>query len=323
MHGFIRFFLLALAIASCTGQSADDGPDCATVMEKMRACYPEIAPELRCGPATLEAYRSNGLVNKDCGDLKKAEKADLFAIGGCGDGEHVCGGIFCCDDYVITWSPDEEDWEILPVVDALVAATPDDVREAWLGASDQELLAGRAWTYQQEVVEVLGGPAREMAVELSEQIIPVALEDFFAVIPAEAWGVELAHYLGGEVIVYEADGAGRSTRQLERMVLSPFPCDVESNLTNMDMTKVEVIEYSQDAAVVTWRVMASDNGSTETDVGKVSFLRWGERQTLVSFHSAHRLNAPGGVHIPNAIVEEVLRSFFLGHIRHYAELVTG
>ncbi len=104
------------------------------------------------------------------------------------------------------------------------------------------------------------------------------------------------------------------------MVLSPFPCDWDVPLTNMDMTKVEVIEYGADQAVVYWRVMYSDNDSTETDVGSVTFARHDDG-TLITFHSAHRLNAPGGIHIPNDVVQWVLRTFFVEHIIHYGEIV--
>ncbi len=129
---------------------------------------------------------------------------------------------------------------------------------------------------------------------------------------------------GGEiqVKVYERDGKDRATRRLERMVLTPFPIRVETALTNNDMTKVEVIDYRDDGATVYWRVMYSDNDSTETDVGSVDFRRFDDSSTVITFHSAHRLNA-AGFHIPNKLVKIALKSTFLGFIEHYRTLVEG
>lgn len=135
-------------------------------------------------------------------------------------------------------------------------------------------------------------------------------------------GIELDHYLGGELIVYSTDKQGRAVTQLERMVLSPFPCDWETPLTDMDMTKVEFIEYTDSSATVYWRVMYSDNDSTEEDVGSVSFAAYDDFSTVVTFHSAHRLNAPLGIHLPNPLVRLTLVSIFQDHIWHYGDLVT-
>ncbi len=138
------------------------------------------------------------------------------------------------------------------------------------------------------------------------------------------WANLFGEVRGGEiqVKVYERDGKDRATRRLERMVLTPFPIRVETALTNNDMTKVEVIDYRDDGATVYWRVMYSDNDSTETDVGSVDFRRFDDSSTVITFHSAHRLNA-AGFHIPNKLVKIALKSTFLGFIEHYRTLVEG
>ncbi len=275
----------------------------------------------KCNEETLKAFEDFGLDGEDCDGVKQVGKADWFSFGGCDWGQHECGMIFCCEDYHMTWFPQETDWDIVGVVEALHGAIPFDERMLLDAAGRDDLLEGVSVVYEQPVVEYAGQPARDMAVEVSLGLIEVPFDTFQVWLPADRWGVELDHYLGGEVTIYETDAQERPIRQLERMVLSPFPCDWDFPLTNMDMTKVEVIEYSDGKAVVHWRVMYSDNDSTETDVGSVTFERYDDFSTLVTYHSAHRLNAPGGIHIPNDIVQYVLKTFFLGHIFHYGDVV--
>jgi len=107
------------------------------------------------------------------------------------------------------------------------------------------------------------------------------------------------------------------------MVLSAFPCNADTRLGNMDMTKAEWIYYYADGALVYWRVYHSDNNSVEADVGTVEFWSYDASTTLVVFHSAHRLNAPLGIHISNTLVRPTLEWFFLRYIDRYREIVGG
>lgn len=319
LFAFLPLLLLGVGCAPATELTAEE--KCELARERVAECFPGVSFEAECNEETLQKFEEYGLEGEGCDGIKKVGKADWFSFGGCGQGEHECGLIFCCDDYLVTWYPVESDWDIIPVVQVLHNSIPADVRETLEQATREELLDGLSGTYQQDVAEKLGGAIQEMAVEVSLGLAEIPYEDYLTVLPAEDWGIELAHYLGGEVIVYETDDQNRAVRQLERMSLSPFPCDVDVPLTNMDMTKVEVIVYEPDRAIVYWRVMYSNNDSTETDVGSVEFKKYDEGSTLVTFHSAHRLNMPGGLHIPNDVVELVLKTFFIEHIQHYADLV--
>ncbi len=306
-------------------QQANAAERCEAFIANMAVCQPDLATEARCTEDTLKQIDELGLAEKPCDEVQKAGKADWFSFGGCDEGEHVCGWLFCCDDYVITWFPKaESDWDIIPVIEALQAGAPAKEMAKSEAATREELRAQTSVTWQQDVVEYIGQPAREMAVHISKGLVEVPYDEFQRRLPAQDWGIKLDHYLGGEVKVYETDEQGRAVRQLERMVLSPFPIvDWESNLTNNDMTKVEVIVYEEDRATVYWRVMYSNNNSTETDVGSVDFRKYDEASTLVTFHSAHRLNAPGGIHIPNGLLEIALKMTFGDFIAHYRELVEG
>jgi len=321
----ILLIILLLGLVRCAEGSPEQSVQerCARIIETVAACYPGVSFEAECTEETLAKFEEYGLEGEDCDGVDKVGKADWFSFGGCGEGEHECGLIFCCDDYVVTWFPADTDWDIVGVVEDYQAQVPAASRGRIDAAGRQELLDGIAETWQQEVAEYAGGETAEMAVELSVMLVEVPYATFIERLPVADWGIRLDHYLGGEVIVYEEDDQDRPVRQLERMVLSPFPCDWDMALTNMDMTKVEVVIYEEDRATVYWRVMYSDNDSTEADVGRVAFISYDESSTLVEFHSAHRLNAPAGIHIPNDIVEMVLETFFLGHIEHYREIIAS
>ncbi len=227
-------------------------------------------------------------------------------------------------NYDATWFPQSEsDWDVVPVVQTFQAQTPSWAAE-WIEDSSWDALrSGVSVSYTQEVEEVFGQGSKKMSVHITRLVVDLPYADFVAQLPVEDWGINLAHYLGGQVKVYDQDAQGRTTRQLERMVLSSMPCDFNSTLTNNDMTKVEVIEYGDNWGTVYWRVMHSDNNSTETDVGSVDFWGVDEEHTVITFHSAHRLNALGGIHIPSAVLMPALEKTFLDHARHYAELVSG
>lgn len=315
---------LGAGASGCTvaGEDESAADRCQEVIEFMAQCYPDLASDAECTAETVGMFDGFDLGSQGCDAIDGMGKADIFAWGGCGMGQHVCGWIFCCDDYTLNWFPQsEEDWNIVSVVQTLHAAAPADAAADLEQASWAELREGYSVSYTQEVAEYPNGERRNMAVEMTRVIVSLPYDEFVAALPVQDWGIQLDHYLGGEVRVYETDTRGRATRQLERMVLSPFPCDYESTLSNNDMTKVEVIDYGSDWGTVYWRVMFSDNDSTEVDVGSVDFRAYDSGHTQITFHSAHRLNAPGGIHIPSHVLEPALRQTFLDFVRHYRDQV--
>ena len=320
--GFLIVVCVAVAAVSCFGgDGAAEKPTCDEVMAKMDECYPGQVANWECTEETIKAYEDNDL-DKGCDEIYKTGKADTFAFGGCAADEHTCGLIFCCkNEHLITWFPSASDWNFLPAVLEYQQAMPADIAAAIGAATREDLAAGIGHTWEQDIDVSGAGEVKDMAVEYTSGLIEVPYETFVQRLAPQDWGVQLAHYLGGEVKVYSEDKDGRAVTQLERMVLSPFPCDWETPLTDMDMTKVEYIEYTETAATVYWRVMYSDNDSTEEDLGSVSFRAYDAFSTVVTFHSAHRLNAPLGIHLPNPFVRLTLIDFFQGHIWHYGELV--
>jgi hypothetical protein len=311
-----------LAVPGC--QDTDKGSQldeqCAQIIADLTACYPDLELDGECTEETVQLYEYHNVAELECTDVDDIGKADLFAFGGCGEGEHVCAYIFCCDDYVVTQMPEAIDYDIETLIEDYQALLPSQVAEERAGLSRTELVEGRAWTWEQDLADRVDAPLKTMAVELSVQLIEVPYSDFVDRLAPATWGINLAYYLGGQLLVIEED-QGLAVKQVERMVLSPFECDMDTRLGNMDMTKTEVIRYYSGRAKVYWRVYHSDNNSTEADVGSVEFSQYDEFSTLVTFHSAHRLNAPLGIHISNDLVQVTLQTYFLEHIRHYADLV--
>lgn len=309
--------LYVLLIAGCTAGTAET--TCEELTGVIRACYPELSNAAMCTPEILERYSMQDLATMSCEEIDTSGKADVFSHGGCGDNEHTCGWLFCCY-HGLTWAPTtESEWDIVGIVQAYQREIPVDISAQLSSASREELRDAFSVTFEQDVDDGLHGGPHPLAVEITEGIVEVSLEDFLIAVPAADWGVQLDHYLGGEVDVHETDSEGRVVRQVERMVLSPLPIDVHTPF-NLDMTKVERIVYEEDVVTVYWRVMFSDNGSTEIDVGSVTFARNGPGETMVTWHSAHRLRAPGSLLIPNSLARLSLASFFSDQIRHYREL---
>lgn len=323
-HRTLSAALLAVCALSCdVAESTAGETDCQTVVETFAACYPDLETEAVCTDETVAQFEEAGITADDCSGVEAAGKADIFsAFGGCAPGEHVCGWIFCCGPYELTWSPEaESDWDITDAIDRFEASAPADELEKIEGASVDELRNGVKVGFIQPVTETLGGEEKDMVVEITRLLVDAPYETVISVLPPQQWGPDLVSYLGGEISIVETDDQGRATRQLERMVLSPYPLDLESPLSNNDITKVEVIEYGSDVSTVYWRVMFSDNKSTEADIGSLEYRRFDDDTTLLTFHSAHRLNFPGGLHIPNDVVKIGLAPTFLGMLKFYRDLV--
>jgi hypothetical protein len=221
----------------------------------------------------------------------------------------------------ITWFPSaQKDWDVLGVVKGYQQATPSKVRAELAAAKWSQLADAHAVAFEQEIDDGLGRGKQWMLVEVTQGLVNLPLEAFLARLPAARWGVSLDHYLGGQVKIFSRDAGGRVVYQLERMSLSALPLNLSTPISDLDMTKVEHILYEPDRATVYWRVMYSNNRTTLSDVGTVSFIRSGN-MTKVVFHSAHRLASPLGP-IPNWMLKGTIKSFFSDHVRRYRKLVT-
>ncbi len=309
---------------------------CEQVQALLSDCYPGQTSTAQCTPEMLSFFEEQDMDTMTCEMIDMSSKGDFSW---CGKGKHRCNGLICCDDYPIKVWPHEvkgDVWNIIGVIDTYQAATPDDIKQKIENLSDKELESiSSSFTFNQEVVDLpeAEAEAKLLAVEISLGLIDLPYADFIQRLPPADWGINLAQHLGGklkviaeETYMVGAEERKRPIQQVERMVLSPFPVKVDCDLSNQDMTKTEVITYEEDSAKVYWRVYNSVNESTDTDVGSVEFRSF-EGKTLVTFHSAHRLRFPKlpfqkeGTFIPLVLTRKLLNGFFLGHIRHYQDLV--
>ncbi len=228
----------------------------------------------------------------------------------------------------LNWTPKSQaDFNIVGLVKGFQAKVPRKVQKKMARASERKLAKAHSVSYTQRVDDKLGHGPKKAAVHITRGTVNMPLSSFLKKMPADQWGVKLDHYLGGQVKVTRRDAKGRPTQQVERMVLSGLPGNLNIRGLNLDMSKVEQKEVvrGRDGKVkkvtMFWRVHDSANRTTIMDVGSVSFEARGNNQTMVTFHSAHRLGK-NGLQLPNALVKPTLRSFFGDHVKHYRELVT-
>ncbi|MDP7113010.1 MAG: hypothetical protein QGH45_13650, partial [Myxococcota bacterium] len=229
------------------------------------------------------------------------------------------------DDFSVTVHPEMAEFEVLTaVVDSFHADLHPDVVNALSHATSDQLRSILSWTYIADVVEYAGEEAQEMGVEYTVGLVDVPFEQMIEAVPPDQWGLNLDHYLGGELLPLDGVEGG----QYERMVLAALPCDIDVDLVNNDMTKAEIVRVKADRAEVYWRVYHSDNDSTESDVGSVVFERYDDSSTLVVFHSAHVIKALGGYIdlVPSGIwgVEDAMldavSDMFVDFVAHYQDL---
>jgi len=88
-------------------------------------------------------------------------------------------------------------------------------------------------------------------------------------------------YIGGRVAPLEHDASGRVIRQAERNLYLPQPNYlVLYQGKPIDVSKIEVCDYTQDMHRMCWKTIASENGSAVHDDGMVTFAP-SERGTCV------------------------------------------
>jgi hypothetical protein len=228
----------------------------------------------------------------------------------------------------LNWAPkSQKDFNIVPLVKGFQAKVPARTAKKMARASERKLADAHSVSYSQKVSDGLGKGRGKSAVHITRGTVDVPLSTFLKRMPADQWGVKLDHYLGGQVKVTKRDSKGQPMQQVERMVLSGLPGNLNIRGANLDMSKVEQKEIVRDKSgnvrkvTMFWRVHDSANKTTIMDVGSVSFEARGNSQTMVTFHSAHQLGK-GKIKFPNALVKPTLRGFFSDHIRQYRKLVT-
>lgn len=99
-------------------------------------------------------------------------------------------------------------------------------------------------------------------------------------------------YLGGIVIPLAHDERGRPIRQAERNIYLPQPNYlVLYRGKPIDVSKLEVVEYTDDRHRLLWRTIASENSSAVHDDGIATFQRTGDG-TLITIMGRQQFTLP-------------------------------
>lgn len=228
----------------------------------------------------------------------------------------ISSSTYSYEEVPVNWEPrTSHDWEIVPAVLELQSNIPESTKASINRdlKSIKTLKAGKAYTYVQDVKEKHNGNYQKMAVEYSTRLISVPYDDFIKIIPPHEWGANLYSLIGRGVSHQEFDAENIIHRQVERMILAEIG-------QSMDMTKVEVIQYESEKVTVYWRVRASDNNTTDTDIGMLEIKKYSDNNTLVTFHSAHRLRL-FGIPLPGSLIHCSIGNTFLKHLAKYNTVV--
>lgn len=123
--------------------------------------------------------------------------------------------------------------------------------------------------------------------------LPLPFDDFVARVDVSASIRNMNDYVGGSWRVIDRDAAGRPLRQAERNIYLPQP-----NWTGVfggeeiDVEKLEVMTYADDAHRIDWRTVLSPNNSADSDDGAMTFLRTPAGQTEVQIIARQRFRLP-------------------------------
>ena len=113
-----------------------------------------------------------------------------------------------------------------------------------------------------------------------ERDVDVAFDDFVAKVDICSAVTKMKDYLGGRTIQKRCD-KGNCIHQLERTVFLPQPnLFALLNGVDIDITKIEKIEYGESFRKLIWKTVLSDNHTGIYDNGTVTFERYNSRTRI-------------------------------------------
>lgn len=140
-------------------------------------------------------------------------------------------------------------------------------------------------------------------------------------------------YIGGSTVAVRRDRRGRVVQQAERNIYLQQPnWIVAFGGSEVDVEKLEFVDYGKNSHSIHWRTVASANGSAIHDDGRVSFVRSGKGQTTVSIFARQQFALPlffqvfdvdlaPGVRDP--IIERAYAAYFAGTIANLQAAYDG
>lgn len=105
-----------------------------------------------------------------------------------------------------------------------------------------------------------------------ERDVGFPFEEFVSKVDICKAVTSMKDYIGGRTVQVKFDSKGRCIHQLERTVFLSQPnAFVLFNGSNIDVTKIERIEYGKGFRKIIWKTVSSDNNSAIYDDGMVTF----------------------------------------------------
>jgi uncharacterized protein (DUF362 family) len=105
-----------------------------------------------------------------------------------------------------------------------------------------------------------------------ERDVGFPFEEFVSKVDISKAVTYMKDYIGGRTVQVKFDSQGRCIHQLERTVFLVQPNTfVLFNGSNIDVTKIEWIEYGKGFQKIIWKTVSSDNNSAIYDDGMVTF----------------------------------------------------
>ena len=162
--------------------------------------------------------------------------------------------------------------------------------------------------------------------------LPIPFDAFVSRVEVSRTIQFMNDYIGGRIVPVERDANGRVIRQAERNLYLPQPNYlVLYQGKPIDVSKIEICDYTQNRHRMCWKTVLSENQSAVHDDGMVTFSRVGAgtrisivgRQlfTLPPFWQALDLNlAPG---LKAGLVTHAYKSFFDRTCANFEALVEG
>jgi uncharacterized protein (DUF362 family) len=211
-----------------------------------------------------------------------------------------------------------------------VHAVPDDafdvlveelLRLEPIAAAAPEMANGLHWRYVEDAV-----------VFRYARMLPINFDLFIQRVDIARTIQFMNDYLGGAVVALTHDEAGRPVRQAERNIYLPQPNYLALFRGKpIDVSKLEVVEYSADRNRLYWKTIDSENGSATYDDGIASFERMADgtriiitgRQlfTLPMFWQVFDLDLIPG--LKSVLVTHAYRTFFDRTMANFEALVEG
>ncbi len=125
------------------------------------------------------------------------------------------------------------------------------------------------------------------------RVIPVDYNDFVRRVDVAKTIQYMNDYIGGLIIQVQKDRQGRVTHQMERNLYLPQPNYLALYQgKNIDVSKLEWIQYGAHEQKMFWKTVKSENGSAKFDDGAVRFARLENGDTRVSIFGRQQFTLP-------------------------------